>query len=160
MMLRMTKMDVWMGEIDHQAGGLARTMRAVADFGVDLDGVVARRQSEKPGKGVVYITATDPKVALEMATEAGLRRAPHIATLKLEGTNGPGIGAKITKTIADTGVNLHGLTAAVIGRHFVCYMGFDSVADMDKAMTALEPLAKRHWPLWRHKTEEKVAVPA
>jgi len=161
MRLKLTKLDVWTTEIDDKPGGLARSLRAITDFGVDLEGVVARRHPDKPGKGILYVTPATGHVKLEDAPDAALRRAPQVVTLKIDGTNSPGMGAKITRLIGDAGVSMHGLTAAVIGRKFVCFVGFDTVSDMDKAILALEPLTKRHWPVFgAKKKEEKVKIPA
>jgi hypothetical protein len=38
-------------------------------------------------------------------------------------------------------VNLRGVSAAVVGRKFVVYLGFDGNADADKAARALKALA-------------------
>jgi predicted amino acid-binding ACT domain protein len=61
-----------------------------------------------------------------------------VAALRVEGTDRPGLGAKMTGTIADSAVNLRGLSAAVLGSRFVAYMAFDSAEDADKAAKAIK----------------------
>jgi hypothetical protein len=43
----------------------------------------------------------------------------------------------MTGAIADSGINLRGLSAAVLGSRFVAYMAFDSAEDADKAGKAM-----------------------
>jgi predicted amino acid-binding ACT domain protein len=166
MRFKMTKMDVWVAEIDDQPGALARAMKAAADYGADLDCVVARRHTDKPGKGVVFMTPLKGKEQLDHASDIGLHRATHLATLKVEGPDRPGFGAELTKAVAEAGVNLHGFTAAVIGRRFVCYAGFDTIADMERAQDAITALGAQTHRSWRElisrkkREPEKVKVPA
>jgi len=165
MRFKMTKMDVWAATIDDQPGGLARTLRAVSDFGADLDCVLARREPDKKGKGVVFITPLKGHEQLDHVGDLGLHRATHLATLKIEGPDRPGLGAEIAKAIAEVGVNLHGLTATVVGRQFVCFASFDTVADRDRAEDAISALGaqmRRGWRelIGRATTGEKVKVPA
>lgn len=145
MNLKITRADVWTAEIDDQPGGLARTLRAVADYGADLDYVVARRDSAKPGKGRLFVSPLTGRQELDNADQVGLRRATDAPTLKIEGTNEPGMGSKLTRTIADAGVSMHSLSAAVIGHHFVCYAVFDTVQDLEKAEAVLHAISTHHW---------------
>ncbi len=151
MNLEMTHVDVWSTEIDDKPGGLALPLRAMADYGADMDCIIAHREANKPGKGLLFISPLSNREPMENADQAGFRRVMSIPTLRIEGTNAPGMGAKLAKTVADVGVNLHGLSAMSFGNRFVCYMGFDSKADRDKAETALGALIGHHdWRFWRH----------
>jgi UTP:GlnB (protein PII) uridylyltransferase len=58
--------------------------------------------------------------------------------LRVEGTNRPGLGAKMTGVIADAGINLRGLSVAVLGSRFVDYMAFDSPEDAERAAKAIK----------------------
>ena len=53
--------------------------------------------------------------------------------MKVEGNDKPGLGFRITSAIADSRVNLRGVSGIVAGRKFVAYLGFDGKADADKA---------------------------
>jgi hypothetical protein len=44
----------------------------------------------------------------------------------------------MTRAMADAGVNVRGVSAAVVGNKFVAYIGLDSEADADRAMRALK----------------------
>ena len=77
--------------------------------------------------------------ATRKAAQAG--GCENVATLKVEGDDEAGLGGRISAAIADAGINLRGVSAAVIDKKFVGYFGFDSAADATKAARALKTLA-------------------
>ena len=137
MALKVTRVEVWAGDLQDQPGGLARVLGALADAGADVECVVARRKDDRPGMGTVFATPIRGGGAQEGARNAGLSPATEIATLRVEGADSPGLGGRITKAIGDAGINMRGLTAAVLGDRFVAYLGFDSPAGADRAAEAL-----------------------
>ena len=141
MSLTVTKINVWAAEIEDQPGGLAKLLGALSGAGADLECVVARRDPSKAGKGVVFLTPVEGTDVRKAAKAGGLGPAENLATLKVEGYDAPGLGFRITSAIADSGVNLRGVSGAVVGRKFVVYLGFDGKADADKAARALKALA-------------------
>ena len=141
MSLTVTKTDVWAAQIEDQPGGLAKLLGALAGAGANLECVVARRDPSQAGKGVAFITPVTGASARNAAKAEGLAPAEKLATLKVEGNDAPGLGFRITSAIAEAGVNLRGVSAAVVGRKFVVYLGFDGNADADKAARALKALA-------------------
>lgn len=149
MNLELTRVDVWATEIDDKPGALALKLRAIADYGTDLDCVIARREHDRPGKGVMFVSPLNSRPAVENADQVGLRRNAGTPTLKIEGPNQAGMGATLTKTIGDAGVNMHGLSAMKVGHHFVCYIGFDSESDLETAEAALKKLTVHDWRFWR-----------
>lgn len=138
MAMRVTKEDVWAGDVPDSPGGLARVLEALGGAGASLDCVIARRRPDRPGTGVVFLTPVKGTRVQQAARGAGLIPATDIATLRVEGTNKPGLGGRLTRAVADAGVNLRGVTAAVLGTKFVAYLGFDSPADADKAAAAIK----------------------
>jgi hypothetical protein len=137
MSLKVTKVDVWSGEIQDQPGGLAGVLRQLAGASANLEMVVARRQPDRPGTGIVFLAPVKGRKITEAAAVAGLSPATGVAALRVEGIDRPGLGAKITGAIADAGINLRGLSAAVLSR-FVDYMAFDSAEDAEKAAKAIK----------------------
>jgi hypothetical protein len=146
MSLTVTKVDVWAAQIEDQPGGLAKVLGAVADAGANLECVVARRDPAKTGKGVAFLTPVKGANVKKAAQAEGLVPAEKLATLKVEGNDAPGLGSRITSTIAKAGVNLRGVSGAVVGRKFVAYLGFDTDADAAKAARALKSLAPAKKP--------------
>ncbi len=139
MALKITKVDVWAGNIQDTPGGLASVLDPLAAAGANLDCVIARRQAEKPGTGVVFVCPVKGK-ALKAAQGAGLSQAAHIATLRIDGPNKGGVGKKIMQAIGDAGVNVRGVSAVVIGSKFAAYIGFDSATDASKAAKAIKAI--------------------
>src|SRR5207249_8682740 len=101
---------------------LDKVLGAVAEKGASLECVIARRNPDKPGTGTVFVAPVKGKKIQDAARAAGLSPAANIATLRIEGADKPGLGHQITKAIADAGVNLRGLSAAVVGNKFVAYL--------------------------------------
>jgi hypothetical protein len=153
-------MDVWVASIDDEPGGLARTLRAIADTGASLDCVLARREGTVKGKGVLFVTPLQGKESVEQAGEIGLHQAAHLATLRIEGTDQPGIGAELTRVIGEAGVSLHGLTATVLGHRFVCYASFDSIGDLERAEKAIHTLDAERFPRLREAMRRAMRVKA
>jgi len=56
MSVKVTKTEVWVAEIDDQPGGLAQCLDTLASAGANLECVIGRRQPNKPGKGVIFVT--------------------------------------------------------------------------------------------------------
>ena len=67
----------------------------------------------------------------------GIRPLREHPVHRVEGMDRRGLGAKMTGAIADAGINLRGLSAAVLGSRFVDYMAFDSAEDGEKAAKAI-----------------------
>jgi hypothetical protein len=141
MSLTVTKVDVWAAEIEDTPGGLAKLLGALAAGGASLDCVIARRDRSKPGKGVAFLTPVKGAGARKAAQAVGLAPAGKSTTLKIEGDDAPGLGSRVASAIADLGVNVHGLSAMVIGRKFVAYLSVDQPADATKAVRVLKALA-------------------
>jgi predicted amino acid-binding ACT domain protein len=114
--------------------------------GSSLDCVIARRQADKYMAGVVFLTPVKGKKAEAAAIAAGVERAEDLATLRVEGSDQPGIGARMARAVADVGVNMRGCSAMRSGKNFVAYIGFDSDADADRAAKALKSVGGRSAP--------------
>jgi hypothetical protein len=141
MNLTVTKVDVWAAHIEDKPGSLAKLLKALGGAGANLECVIARRDPTKTGKGVAFLTPVKGANVRKAAKAEGLAPAEKLATLKVEGDDAPGLGSRITSTIADSGVNLRGVSGAVVGRKFVVYLGFDTNADAAKAARALKIMA-------------------
>ena len=141
MSFTVTKVDVWAAKIEDKPGGLAKVLGVLGGAGANLECVIARRDSAKAGSGVAFVTPVTGAGLRKAAKAGGIAPAEKIATLKVEGDDARGLGHRITLAIADTGVNLRGLSSSVIGRKFVAYLGFGSRDDATKAARALKTLA-------------------
>jgi len=139
-----TKMDVWTAEIEDRPGGLAEVLAPLAEAGVDLSFVLARRQPHIPGKGIVFISGVKGAKANRAATAAGFAKATDLAGIRVEGPNKAGVGHTICQALSEAGISLRGLAAGTIGNKCVFYLAFDSAADANKASRIIKSIgAKR-----------------
>jgi predicted amino acid-binding ACT domain protein len=49
-----------------------------------------------------------------------------------------GIIAELTRKLADGGINLRGVSAAVLGTQFIAYLAVDSLGDANQAIDILQ----------------------
>ena len=141
MKLDITRVDVWAAGIEDRPGGLARKLDALAKAGTNLESLIARRAPEKPGTGVVFVTPIKGVRQMRAARQVGFEKTKSQHTLRIAADDKPGLGAKLTGQLADTGINLRGFSAAAIGRRAIFHLAFDSTADANKAMRRLKQIA-------------------
>jgi len=138
MELHVERVDVWAATIDDKPGGLAQVLNALRDAGVDLQFVVARRTPEASGKGVVFVAPLQGESEIRAATQAGFSVTPSLHSVRVMGMDQLGIVARVTQMLADGGVNLRGVSAAVLGSQFIAYIAVDSLEDTETAMDILQ----------------------
>ena len=136
------KVDVWAGEIADRPGGLASTLAAMTKAGANIEFVVARRAADKPGTGVVFMTPIKGAKQKTAAQQAGLGTSEGLHSVRIEGPDKAGLGAKLTDALAAAGINLRGISAAALGRRAVSYLAFDSAADSEAAVRILKKALK------------------
>src|SRR5439155_27218422 len=110
--------NMWTGAVPGRVGALAGKLEALADAGVDLEIIIARRQGNQPGEGVVFLGPIRGAKAIKAARSVGLTKAPHLVAFRVEGRNRPGECSRITRLLAKAGVNLRGLAASAVGKNF------------------------------------------
>ncbi|MBI2297759.1 MAG: ACT domain-containing protein [Armatimonadetes bacterium] len=135
--LKIERAEVWAASIQDQSGALAEVLGELKAAGADLAFIIARRQPGKPGSGVAFVTPIRGDAQIAAATRLGFRATSSVHSVRVEGADRPGIGADLTAKMAAAGINLRGLSAAVIGDRFVMYVGLDNEADAAKVVTAL-----------------------
>lgn len=141
MALKVGRVAVWVAAVQDKPGGLNGKLWALADAGASLEFVIARRAPEKKrGGGVVFVTPIKGSKQIAAAKKAGFRKTKSVNGVCVEGTDKPGLGACITGALAESGINLRGLSAAVIGRRFVMHIALDTSADAAKAIRILKKL--------------------
>ena len=142
MALMAERVDVWAASVEDRPGGLAMKLSALARAGADLEFIVARRSSEKPGTGVVFVTPLVGDREIAAASDVGFVPAHSLHAVRVEGLNKPGVAAKVTERLAGAGMNLRGLTAGVIGRKFILHLAFTTAEQANKAVKLLKSRAK------------------
>ena len=96
MALKVTKAEVWAVTLDDRAGGAADKLESLAKGGANLEMVLARRTSEQPGKGVMFVTPLKGAKAMKAAEAAGMGKPEHIYSVRIEGGDKPGLGSEIS----------------------------------------------------------------
>ena len=132
-----SKVEVWTREIDDRTGSLAAALKPLADAGVDLSFLIARRYSHQPGKGVIYLGGVSGAKAEKAAEAAGLKKTTDLAALRVEGPNQPGDCYQVASRLAEAGLNLRGVSASVIGKTYTLMLAFNKAADADAAARLL-----------------------
>jgi hypothetical protein len=140
MALNVTRVDVWAASMEDQPGGLAQKLAALAAAGAQLEFVVARRAPDKPGKGVVFLTPLTGAAQARAAKQAGFEKTKSLHSVRAEGPDKPGLGARITQALAGAGINLRGISAAAINKRCIVYLALDTAADATKAIRILKSL--------------------
>ena len=140
MALKVSKIDLWMATIDDQPGGAARKLGPLSAAGADFEFVFTRRTPESPGKGLVVVTPVKGKKVTEAALAAGFAKPADMHSVRVEGSDKPGITAKLAQALGTAGISFRALSAAAIGSKFVTHIALDSADDAARAVSLLKKL--------------------
>jgi len=136
MALQVSQVEVWAVAIDDTPGASAEKLGALADAGANLEFIVARRTHQRGG-GVLYVTPLLGESVRQAAQEAGFAVAEGLHSVRVDGRDEVGLGARMTEALADVGINMRGISAAALGDQAVWYLAFDSEEDAGRAVEIL-----------------------
>ncbi|MBU6411823.1 MAG: amino acid-binding protein, partial [Verrucomicrobia bacterium] len=122
MALTIERVDTWAATLEDKPGALAAKLDALAKAGVNVEFLIARRAPDRPGQGVVFVTPIKGAVGCRAAQAAGFMKTESLHTVRLEGPDKKGEGTRIAQALADGGLNLRGVSAAVINKRFVAHI--------------------------------------
>src|SRR5262245_53099270 len=134
---RVSKVNVWSGEIEDRPGAVSDVFGTLARAGANLRFVFARRQPDRPGQGLLFVEPMQGKREEDAARSANLSPASDLVGILVEGSNKPGTGQRLTQVLAEEQINLRALSAMVIGSKFIALLAFDNAADADRGMKVL-----------------------
>jgi len=137
---KLERVHIWSGEIADTAGGMASKLAPLAEVGANLEYISTRRLPDRPGTGVLFVAPVTGAAQVRAARTAGLSESHQTIVLRVEGDNEAGLGYRLTQQWATAGINLQGLTMAVLGNKFVGYAAFDTVTDANRAAQILADL--------------------
>ncbi|KAG8152572.1 ACT domain-containing protein [Burkholderia catarinensis] len=132
------RIEVWAATIEDKPGGLARVLRVLRDAGADLQFIVARRTPEKTGAGVVFVAPLQGDNEIRAAAQVGFTPTSSLHSIRVMGLDQQGIIADLTQKLADGGINLRGVSAAVLGTQFIAYLAVDTLNDANQAIDILQ----------------------
>ncbi len=138
--MKAQRVDTWAVSIADKPGALAAKLKELSAAGVNLEFLIARRAPEKPRTGVVFVTPIKGPKQCGAAGAAGFKKARNLNTVRIEGPDRRGLGAKLAQALATNGLNLRGMSAAAIGKKFVCHIAGDSGADAAKVIRVVKSL--------------------
>ena len=141
MKLKVNRTDTWAATIDDRPGGVADKLTALAKAGANLELIIARRAPEQRGSGVVFVTPLKGAKQIKAAEAAGFMKTESLHSLRIQGIDNPGTGAKLTRALAEAGINLRGFSAAALGKQYIIHLALDTAQDATKAAAALKKLA-------------------
>jgi hypothetical protein len=140
MALKIERVDTWAAALEDKPGNLAEKLNLLADAGVNLEFVIARRAPDKPGTGVVFVTPIQGAAGTRAARQIGFAKTGTLHTLRIEGPDKRGEVARIAQALAEKGLNLRGLSAAAMGKRFVTHVALDTAAEAAQALRILRGL--------------------
>ncbi len=140
MSLKVQRVDTWAASVDDAPGKMASLLSTLAKAGVNLELVLARRSQEKPGTGVILVTPIEGAAAERAAQQAGFRKTVYLHTVRVEGPDQTGEGQRVTRALAKEGLNLSGLSAAVVDHKYIAHLALDTEADAARAVSVLQAL--------------------
>jgi hypothetical protein len=117
--------------------GVVAAIAGLREAGADLDFVVARRAVEKAWHGGCVCGTAAWRTGGRGCRGPGFNVANDLHAVRVEDKNRPGIAAELTQKLADAGINLRGLSSAVIEPRFMLYIGLDTAADAARAYAVL-----------------------
>ena len=138
MALKASRTDMWTCMVDDRAGGTADKLDQLARAGANLEMVFARRAPEMPDKGLMFVTPIKGAKATRAAQDAGMGQPQSIYSVRVEGGDKPGLGAKIARALGEGGVSIRGMSALAMGKKFISFIACDSAEDQARAIAALK----------------------
>jgi hypothetical protein len=132
------KVEVWATDIPNRAGTLSHILKGVSNAGAQLEFLIARKVDD--GTSRVFAAPIKGPKQQRAASAVGLARATGMHSLRIEGPDRAGLGAKITNAVAEKGINLRGASAAAIGKKAVFYLAMESEQDLKSATQAVRKL--------------------
>ncbi len=121
--------EIWVADVRHKPGMVARLLEALTNAGANLEFVIGRRVTEDTSR--IFVAPLRGAKEKRAAAEAGFVPAAGLHAIRVEGPDRTGLGSDITRAIAAANLNLRGLSAATIGRKSVIYLAFESQPEAD-----------------------------
>jgi predicted amino acid-binding ACT domain protein len=118
--------------------GLAGKLEILSKAITALEFVISHRAPDKPGRGVVFLISLKGPAQRWAAKKAGLATRRTLHSVRVEGSDRCGLGAKLTRSLADAGINLQALSAVALWRRCVVRFAFDRASDADQAVRILK----------------------
>lgn len=140
MAVKVKRITLWRCEVENRVGALAQALDPFAGAGLGLQLVMGYRYPGNSTKAAIELYPVSGKKGAAAARAAGLS-ATSIPTLLVEGDDRAGLGAAMSRAMADAGIDMSFLVAQVVGRKYSAVVGFESEADAAKAASLIKRAA-------------------
>jgi hypothetical protein len=137
MAMKVKKIDIWVGDIRDEAGGLASALAPLVAAGIDFSFVIGTRRPDKPGTGTAYLGGLRGARQAKAASLAGFVKSEDAHGLRVVARDQPRLLHRVTSELAAAGINLRSVSASVIKSRCVMIFAFDDVEHRDKAAELL-----------------------
>lgn len=129
---------VWAGELEDRPGALAAQLDALQRAGVNLETAILRPSAPLSGTGVLFVAPLLGPAQERAAEQIGMRRCESIHVVRVAGPDHPGLMSGIAHLLADSGLNISGLSGAGTGDRAILYIRFDCSPDAERAISVLQ----------------------
>jgi hypothetical protein len=140
MAFKMQRVHVYRTEVPDAPGGIAASLRPLAEAGANLEYVYSQRSLTKPGIGELYVAPLTTTAQVNAAKAAGLQEVNEPIVMRVEGDDNTGLARRLTQAWEKEGINLHGMVMSSFHGKFVGYVTFDGAQDANRAATILAEL--------------------
>ncbi len=134
-MYQVAPIDIWVKEVRNRPGELADILSQLKAAGSNLEFVVARPHDA--GSSVVFVAPLLSDQEIRAAKQLGLEKSANMHAVRVGGSDEAGLGARVTRILAEAKINVRGLTGAAIGGRSVIYVRFESSSDAQRGREAL-----------------------
>lgn len=141
MAMKISKVTVYATDMFNQPGRLSRALEALRNAGANLEFVIGRRITERTSR--VFIAPLKGAKQIRAAADVEFRAADGMHVLRVESPDRPGLGADLTRAVADAGINIRGISAAAFKKTSVCYFAFKSAEEAKAATAVLKRAARK-----------------
>jgi hypothetical protein len=128
---------LWRRELQDRPGALADSLAPLADDAIDLKVLMAYRFPGEPGRAAVELFPIAGSRATAAAERGGFG-ASNIPALLVEGDNSPGLGWRLSRAVADAGINMDFVVAQVVGSRYLAVFGFADEAGARGAVPVIK----------------------
>ena len=135
--MKVKKIDIWVGDIRDEAGGLASALAPLVAAGIDFSFVIGTRNSDKPGSGLAYLGGIRGAKQAKAASLAGFVKSEDAHGLRVIARDQPRLLHRLTSELAAAEINLRSVSASVIKSRCIMIFAFDDVEHRAKAAELL-----------------------
>jgi predicted amino acid-binding ACT domain protein len=133
---------IWIRKGPDRAGLTAEVLEPLAGAGANLNCVMSYCVPGQADSAAVEVFPIRGRKAEVAARGAGFEPS-STRCLQVEGDDRPGLGAVLSRAVAEAGVSMNFLVAQTIGRKFSAMIGFGTDAEAVAAANAIKAAARR-----------------